>query len=128
MKPLNVDHIVLEVRDVDQSLHFYCDLLGMTPERVDLFKSGRAPFPSVRCGDTLIDLFVSEAPGDGPPHFCVSFAEPIEEIAAQLANAGIRAGEPAKRYGARGIGKSVYVDDPDGHTIELRSYVKIDGP
>jgi hypothetical protein len=31
-------------------------------------------------------------------------------------------GEPGVRFGARGGGWSVYVDDPDGNVVEIRSY------
>ena len=33
-------------------------------------------------------------------------------------------GEPGPRYGARGVGTSVYITDPDGNTVELRHYGK----
>ena len=29
---------------------------------------------------------------------------------------------PVERWGARGVGWSVYVTDPDGNQVELRSY------
>jgi hypothetical protein len=31
-------------------------------------------------------------------------------------------GETGPRFGAQGIGTSVYINDPDGNTVELRYY------
>ncbi|NMP20878.1 VOC family protein [Sulfobacillus harzensis] len=122
MTPKNVDHLVLEVRDMEKSLAFYCGLLGLPAERLDLFQQGQAPFVSVRAGTTLVDLFPSDNPSAGPPHFCVEFSDPIEEIIAALKAHGIDPGKPKPRFGARGTGLSVYVYDPDGHQVEIRTY------
>jgi len=122
MQALALDHVVLEVRDVDAALRFYCDALGLTGERVDEFRSGSAPFPSVRAGGSLIDLFASATPGPGPNHFCIEVADGPEALLADLAARGVPVERPGRRYGARGEGFSVYVRDPDGHTIEVRTY------
>ena len=53
-----LDHIVLNVRDIDHSLVFYINVLGLTPERLDEFRAGKVSFPSVRINqETIIDLF-----------------------------------------------------------------------
>lgn len=122
MTPIGVDHVVLEVKDVERSLAFYCGVLGLTPERADLFRQGRVPFASARAAGSLIDLFPADRPGDGPPHFCLAFEEPIAELVQELAAHGIQVEPPESRYGAQGAGDSVYVQDPDGHTVEIRSY------
>src|SRR5262249_57552672 len=58
VKIREMDHIVLRVRDVEKSLHFYTEVLGLKPERVEQFKAGAVRFPSVRLNDdTIIDLF-----------------------------------------------------------------------
>jgi len=60
VKIREMDHIVLRVRDVEKSLHFYTEILGLKPERVEQFKAGAVRFPSVRLNDdTIIDLFPS---------------------------------------------------------------------
>lgn len=122
MTPKCVDHLVLEVQDVDRSLAFYGDLLGLQPERLDAFRAGHAPFVSVRAGHTLIDLFPTAHPGPGPHHFCLEFDEPIDVIASAIRQAGLTADPPERRFGAKGSGTSFYVRDPDGHQVELRSY------
>ena len=51
-----LDHIVLNVQDVERSLEFYNGCLGLAAERVDGWRSGELPFPSVRINEaTLID-------------------------------------------------------------------------
>src|SRR5437879_3619722 len=61
MAPLKItelDHIVLNVRDIHRSLKFYSQVLGLTGERVEEFHAGKVGFPSVRINDrTIIDLF-----------------------------------------------------------------------
>lgn len=128
-----MDHIVLNVPDIDRSLAFYVDVLGLAPERLDQFRRGEAPFPSVRIsGDTVIDLFPMK-PGDtlrdGPGlqnlnHFTmVVEAADFEAFQAHLAEGGVTIEEgPGRRWGARGYGQSVYFRDPDGNRIEVRCY------
>lgn len=122
MKAVAMDHLVLEVRDVDRALGFYRDVLGLPAERLDRFRRGEVPFPSVRVGPLLIDLFVVPDPGPGPNHFCLEVdASPVDLVSA-LDAAHIAHTEPGFRFGARGDGTSVYVHDPDGHQVEIRTY------
>src|ERR1700745_128315 len=69
-KIIALDHIVLNVPDINRSLAFYMDVLGLGPERLDEFRRGEGRFPSVRVSaDTVIDLFPmkpGESVGDGP--------------------------------------------------------------
>ena len=122
MRVRHLDHIVLNVADVERSLSWYVDLLGLAPERVDEWRAGEVPFPSVRIDDgCIIDLFGVEPSGENMNHFCL-VVEPhdVDAIAAddrfQLVSG------PVQRWGARGDATSVYVRDPDGNTVELRSY------
>ena len=51
------DHLVLNVADVERSRAFYTGPLGLEPVRVDEWRAGKAPFPSVRVTrETIIDL------------------------------------------------------------------------
>ena len=54
-------------------------------------------------------------------HFALRI-EPFDEAAirAHLASHGIEAGKVATRYGAEGDGPSLYIDDPDGNTVEIK--------
>jgi catechol 2,3-dioxygenase-like lactoylglutathione lyase family enzyme len=115
-----LDHAVLCCADVERSLTFYCDTLGLEPVRVDEWRRGEVPFPSVRISPTtLIDLFLAEPDGVNLDHLCLVL-EPIDLDALAEAFPGSRRAD--KVYGAQGYASSVYVSDPDGNTIELRCY------
>jgi len=115
-----LDHIVLRCTDVEVSLAFYCDELGLDPERVEEWRRGEVLFPSVRINaTTVIDLFAALRDGVNLDHFCLVI-EPadLDAIAAQFPGSHRADG----LYGAQGFASSVYLHDPDGNTIELRSY------
>jgi len=44
-KIIAMDHIVLNVPDINRSLAFYMDVLGLEPERLDEFRRGEVRFP-----------------------------------------------------------------------------------
>jgi len=57
-----LDHIVLNVYDMDKVLDFYVNTLGLKPVRLSEYQQGKAPFPSVRVNEqTIIDLFPIDA-------------------------------------------------------------------
>lgn len=57
MRVIAFDHLVLNTADVERSLAFYTGPLGLEPVRVEEWRAGRVPFPSVRVSaDTIIDL------------------------------------------------------------------------
>lgn len=117
-----LDHIVLLCTDVERSLAWYTELLGLEPERVEEWRSGVAPFPSVRIdSSTIIDLFEGQSADGRLDHFCVVI-EPVD-LAALAASGDFDVVDgPGRRFGARGDGTSLYVRDPDGTVVELRHY------
>ncbi len=126
---LGIDHVVLRVSDVERSIAFYCDVLGCTVER----RVEDIGIYQLRAGRTLIDLADVNAPigrkggpapgagGRNMDHFALRI-EPFDEAAirAHLASHGIEASKLATRYGAEGDGPSLYIEDPDGNTVELK--------
>ena len=118
-----LDHIVLNVADVERALVFYVDALGLEPVQVDEWRSGSFPFPSVRVDEgTIIDLFPSP-PGEqrNLDHFCLVI-EPVDLDALKASGRFDVVSGPGARFGARGQGTSIYIKDPDDNTIELRHY------
>ena len=131
---LELDHIVLAVRDMDAMLRFYLDVVGLVPHRVDEYRAGTALFPCARIHEgTLVDLLPEPLWNSGQPgagtfpnmnHFCLALeAVDWEPLLARLAASGveIEAG-PMTLSGARGNGTSIYVRDPDGNRVEFRHY------
>jgi len=117
------DHVVLRCADVERTLGWYLDRLGLAPVRVDEWRRGDAPFPSVRVSDdTIIDLIEGPAADDGRlDHLCL-VVEPLDlDVLAASGELDVVEG-PARRSGARGEGTSLYVRDPDGLVVELRHY------
>jgi catechol 2,3-dioxygenase-like lactoylglutathione lyase family enzyme len=119
------DHLVLRCADVETTLQWYVDVLGLAPVRVDEWRRGDVPFPSVRVSaETIIDLVpatgaVTERNVD---HLClVADRATVDAIAADPATFRLL-GPPGTRFGARGDGWSVYVHDPDDNVVEIRSY------
>jgi len=124
MHVTGLDHIVLVCIDVERSLSWYCDKLGLAAERVDEWRRGEVPFPSVRIDErTLIDLVVGERAGVNMDHVCL-VVEPTD--LAALASSGefdvVGEGAVDGLFGAQGYATSLYVRDPDGNVVELRHY------
>ena len=125
-----VDHLVLRSNDVAGMVRFYCEVLGCRVERELPPATG---LTQLRGGDALIDIVAVESElgrvGGGPPtgtennldHFCLEL-ETIdqEELRAWLEARGVDSGDFQTRYGAGGFGPSIYIQDPDGNTVELR--------
>ena len=131
VKITELDHIVLRVRDVETSLRFYTQVLGLPAERVEQWQAGEIRFPSARLNeDTIIDFFASDQKPIGregaknQDHYCMVI-EPtdMEELKAKFESIGvdIQAG-PGKRWGSHGDGISLYIYDPDDNVVELRHY------
>src|SRR5215510_3553036 len=52
-----MDHIVLNAEDIEVLVQFYTEIVELEPERVEEFRRGKVPFPSVRVNaGTVIDL------------------------------------------------------------------------
>lgn len=115
--------MVLVVADVERSLAWYIDELGLAPERVNEWRAGEVFFPSVRVdASTIIDIVPGEVgPGRGNvDHFCLVVDDDIKALADSKRFNVVEG--PVQRWGARGEAISLYVRDPDGNQVELRRY------
>jgi glyoxylase I family protein len=125
----DIDHVVLRVKDVKRALSFYCEVLGCTidSERDEL------GLYHLRSGSAFIDLVDIKGKlgrkGGGSPHgkgcnmdHVALRVENLDEavIRTYLHSHGIESGEAVERYGAEGDGPSIYIEDPDGNTVELK--------
>ncbi len=125
-----LDHVVLRAQDPERIVEFYCLVLGCTVERRSSPDIG---IVQLRAGDALIDVLAVDselgrmggaAPGkDGRnmDHFCVRLETFNEEtIREHLAHYGVEGSKLETRYGAEGNGPSIYIQDPEGNTVELK--------
>lgn len=130
-----IDHIVLRTAQPEPMIRFYEAVLGCRVERSLPPETG---LTQLRAGNALIDIVAVDSElgrmGGGPPrrdggqptgmnmdHFCLQL-EPIgqDELRGWLASHGVDGGAFQTRYGAEGFGPSIYIQDPDGNTVELR--------
>ncbi|MCC7487956.1 MAG: VOC family protein [Burkholderiales bacterium] len=126
---LGLDHIVLRVADLRRMTRFYCDVLGCRVERV----REELGLTHLRAGEAMIDLVAVEGelgrrggPAAGPTgrnvdHFCLR-VEPFDAavLLGHFAAHGVAAGEVKMRFGAEGMGPSLYLTDPEGNVVELK--------
>ena len=125
----NLDHVVIRVRDQELMTRFFCEVLGCSIER----RIDDAGMNQLRAGANLIDLVSVSTPieaenfgdsdvkGHNMDHFCIRI-EPFDEkvLLDHLRDHGIKPGPVEKRYGAEGLGPSIYFNDPEGNRIELK--------
>jgi catechol 2,3-dioxygenase-like lactoylglutathione lyase family enzyme len=121
-----LDHLILPVNQIEDSLGFYSGILGLGHE------GSSGPFAVLRVNaETTLQL----APWgtEGGQHLAFAFSP--EEFAAAFARvkaAGLPYGDsfhdaangraPGEEDGAQGRGTALYLLDPNQHLIELRHY------
>ena len=126
----DLDHIVLRARNADRLIQFYETVLGCKVERaLDI------GLTQLRAGNALIEIVDAKSSlglrgGDPPPeansgrnvdHFCMTIAAFDEDRLRQHLSVHGVSFEFARRvYGAQGYGPSVYLQDPEGNTVELK--------
>lgn len=118
MRVVALDHIVLVTPEPERLIAWYREVLGLEPERLELWRRGEVPFASLRVSPTtIIDVLAGERSGRNVEH--VAFVVEAD-LAALAAEHGVAA--PKDLFGARGQGQGIYLSDPDGNGVELRTY------
>ena len=129
MKIAGPDHNNWRVRDLEASLRFYRDVLGLEPFGLEEYYQGERPLVSLRVTESFVlhlrpDPDFVSAPTGGYDHLAlvVEEVEP-DALVEYLTGKGV---EIEKRFesitGARGEGPALYVRDPDGYRVELKFY------
>ena len=119
-----LDHVGLVVSDMDRSLRFYCQALGLELLR-RTEREGGVTSAVLRVGTQEINMFCNA--GAASParhgaasvidHFCFEVERAsIEDVVAALSRAGVAV---AKGPIKRSDGTSLFVSDPDGCRVEL---------
>jgi len=122
LKVAELDHVVLRCRDQARMFDFYTRILGLSEER----RIDRIGLIQLRAGASMIDLVPAAEPrvesGANVDHFCLGIeTADLDGALRYLRGHSVEVlGEPAMRYGARGMGTSIYVHDPEGNVVELK--------
>ncbi len=120
-----LDHFVLTVQDLQKTLAFYVDVLGM---QAITFGQGRH---ALQYGQQKINLHIKGQEFEpkaqqvmcGSADLCFITSTPLEQVEQELKQAGLDILEgPVQRTGAIGPITSLYVRDPDGNLIEISQY------
>jgi catechol 2,3-dioxygenase-like lactoylglutathione lyase family enzyme len=125
-----IDHVVLNVRNVEASAAWYERVLGMRREHI---VSRAGPRVSLRFGNQKINLrpmtadrvgwFTGTHPAPGSGDLCfITRASPAEVLSHFKALRVAVVEGPVERIGAMGEMTSIYCRDPDGNLIEVATY------
>jgi len=126
-----LDHLVLNVRDIDIAASWYQRVLGM-----DVETFGRDNRTALKFGGQKINLrpvqtdalewLAAKAPLAGSGDLCFVSAVPAPDVVDHLRSCGVAVElGPVERLGALGPMTSVYCRDPDGNLIEIGSYMQV---
>lgn len=131
--PIGLDHIVLRTDKYQDLINFYCEVLGCTVERTLPEEFG---LTQLRAGASLIDIVdvngelgktngaAPQPTGNNLDHFCLQISPFDEkELKSYLLSKGVETGEFKERYGAQGMGRSIYLKDIAGNNIELKASI-----
>ena len=120
----HLDHVAISVRDIARSVDWYARTLGLEK------RSQWDGEPVMICaGDTCLALFSAEGPGIAMSESERSRYLTVRHIAFRVDRANFDAAQKEFRekgidshFADHGVCHSLYIDDPDGHTIELTTY------
>jgi catechol 2,3-dioxygenase-like lactoylglutathione lyase family enzyme len=121
-----IDHLILNVNDIQSSVDFYVNVLGFQLEGED------GPFTVIRVNEDFI-LLLGPWGTKGGEHLAFALSRAaFDETFARIKEKEIPYGDsfhsvgnnlgPGNEQGARGTGPTVYMNDPNNHLIEIRTY------
>ena len=120
------DHIIVRVKDLEESVEFWTRFLGLTDEGRD------GPFAMLRVDDSTT-FQLAPWGTEGNEHFAFALdPDDFDSAFERLKEAGVPYGDtfeevgnmrgPGNARGARGPGRTLYFFDPNHHLLEIRSY------
>lgn len=127
-----IDHIVINVSDVEASAAWYEAVLGMVRENF-MPAPGKAPRTALKFGHQKLNLrpvgarqvdwSTAEQPTVGSEDLCFLTSSTPAQVAAHLSGCSVAiVNGPVIKKGALGDLVSIYCHDPDGNLIEISSY------
>lgn len=129
----SMDHIGINITHVDAMRTFYTEVLGFSVDRAVMFDKGMLEYLTLRANESLIiDFFppdiwrdkYTSAPNARLNHFCFAYdSHEWSALQSRLEKKGMwdEAALSDKR-GARGDARAMYIKDPEGNTVEIRTY------
>lgn len=120
-----LDHLVLTVANIDATVDFYTEVLGMDlvnfegrkgltfgVQKIDLHQRGHELNPK------------AAHPTTGSADLCFLTSTPLDDVIRYLAEQRVHIEEgPVERNGAMGKVRSIYLRDPDQNLIEISNYL-----
>lgn len=126
MKTLKVDHIGIAVKNLDETLKFYTDILGLECQGTEVVEEQKVRVAFLPIGDTEVELLEStsedgpiakfiEKNGEGVQHIAFK-VENIEEAIQHMLDKGMQMIDQKPRYGAGGA-KIAFVHPKSSHRV-----------
>ncbi len=133
MKIERIDHVVLNVRDVEAAAAWYQRVLGMQRTEFTPGKPGQPPRTALSFGNQKLNLRPADTdpadwptganPARGSDDLCFITTSAPDDVIAHLRACAVEIAEgPVRKQGALGPMTSVYCRDPDGSLIEIAAY------
>jgi catechol 2,3-dioxygenase-like lactoylglutathione lyase family enzyme len=124
MKLEHIDHVAITVRDLGRSIEWYTRVLGLEHRPVEEW----GEYPQMVCaGETCIALFPADRDDPAPPPGGDTLA--MQHVAFRLGRESFDGAREhlgghgiTPRFADHGTAHSLYLADPDGHSIELTCY------
>ena len=121
-----IDHLILNINDIQASIDFYVDVLGFKHEGED------GPFTVIRVNESFT-LQLAPWGTKGNEHLAFALSRPdFDKVFQLLQERGIAYGDsfhnvgnnsgPGSEAGAKGVAPTIYMNDPNNHLIEIRTY------
>lgn len=120
----SIDHVAMRVRDVQRSVAWYRDVLGLERR----YESTWGDFPAVvGAGTTYLALFPSPPPepgqtSAGPDVSIRHIAFRVDRSTFDQARAALAAHGITAKFDDHLAAHSLYFADPDGHQLEITTY------
>lgn len=119
---VRIGHVHLKVSDIEQSLAFYCDVLGF---RITQRYGDSAVFISAGNYHHHIGLNTWESKGGSPPPpgstglYHTAILYPTRVLLADALRRVMAAGTPLEGASDHGVSEAIYLRDPDNNGVEL---------
>jgi catechol 2,3-dioxygenase-like lactoylglutathione lyase family enzyme len=120
-----LDHLVLTVANIDATVDFYTEVLGMEAVTTNGRKSLTFGVQTIKLhqrGHEFNPKAAHPMPGSGD--LCFITETPLDEVMTYLGQLRIHVEDgPVERDGAMGRIRSVYLRDPDRNLVEVSNYL-----